>query len=248
MRRMHLNTALALAILLCPSILLGQVNIRQTLLNQKFDAGEDARVDLRFQPPAGSSKSVVLAVVFSSLLPGMGDLYADNFSTGKYFVMADAGLWLTYGGFRVQANWLKQDAQTFASQHSSASFAGKDAQFAVNLGNYSSVDAYNQAKLRNGQYDQLYDPHSAFAWSWDSDADRLTYKTRRTRSDEVVRNSEFVLGGLVLNRIIAALSAWRATTLFNERLGGGDNLQMGVHVTGGLTGSPGIEVTLRKTF
>jgi hypothetical protein len=178
----------------------------------------------------------------------MGDLYADNFSTGKYFVMADAGLWLTYAGFRVQASWLKQDARSFALQHSSAMFAGKDDQFAVNLGNYSGVDAYNQAKLRNGEYDQLYDPYSTYAWGWDSDANRLAYKARRTRSDEVVRNSEFVLGALVLNRIVAALSAWRAAAVFNERLAAGEKWQMGVHVSGGLRGSPGIELTLRRTF
>jgi len=248
MRRMRVTIPLAVAILLDFSTVFAQVNIRQELLSQKLEMTENARVDLRLQPPSGSSKSVALAVVYSLLLPGMGDLYAEHFSTGKYFVMADAGLWLTYAGFRMQASWLKQDAQSFASQHSSASFAGKDAQFAVNLGNYASVDAYNQAKLRNGEYGLLYDPRSSFSWNWDSDADRLAYKARRARSDEVVRNSEFVLGALVLNRIVAALSAWRATTLFNERQTPDDKVQMGVHVTGDLTGSPAIALTFRKTF
>jgi hypothetical protein len=248
MRRQHLSSRLALAILLAPSILLSQVNIRQALLAQKLDVQENVRVDLRLQPLAESRKSVVLAVVYSVLLPGMGDLYADHFQAGKYYVMADAGLWLTYAGFRVEAGWLKQDAQSFALQHSAASLAEKDAQYAVNVGNYSSVDAYNQAKLRNGEYDKLYDPRSSYAWSWDSDASRLAFKSRRTRSDEVLRNSEFVLGGLVLNRIVAALSAWRATALFNERVAAGSKVKMGLRVTGGLTGPPGIQLTLQKTF
>jgi hypothetical protein len=248
MRRKYVSIRLGLAIVFTPALLLGQVNIRQALLSQRLDVTGVRHVDLRLEPQTRSFKSVGLAVLYSVVLPGMGDLYADNFSTGKYYLMGDAGLWLTYAGFRLEATWVRQDAQSFATQHSSASFAGKGSQFAVDLGNYLNVDAYNEAKLRNGEYDRLYDPQSTFAWSWDSDASRLTYKSHRTRSDEIVRNSEFLLGALALNRILAAFSAWRATVDYNRRVTQESNFDVGVRVTGMATGSPGVELTLRKTF
>ena len=248
MRRQHLIIRLLFVLIFAPALLLGQVNIRQALLSQRLEVTGASHVDLRLEPQRRSFKSVALAVAYSLVLPGMGDLYADNFTAGKYYLMADGGLWLTYAGFRLEATWVRQDAQLFATQHSSASFAGKGSQFAVDLGNYVDVQAYNEAKLRNGEYDRLYDPQSSYAWGWDSDANRLAYKNRRTRSDEIVRNSEFVLGALALNRILAAFSAWRATASYNRRAAQESNFDVGVRVTGVTTGSPGVALTLRKTF
>ena len=94
-------------------------------------------------------KSALLAIAYSLILPGLGDAYAENLATGKYFMGTDAGLWLTYGGFRVLGQWLKDDAKMLAVQRGSANFNGKDDKFEVNIGNFDDVLSYNAAKLRN---------------------------------------------------------------------------------------------------
>jgi hypothetical protein len=58
------------------------------------------RVDWKPALEDAGERSVTLAVLYSLLLPGMGELYAGNFSSGKYYLIADAGLWLGYGGFQ----------------------------------------------------------------------------------------------------------------------------------------------------
>ena len=48
--------------------------------------------DLDVSPAPESKKSVMLAVVASLIVPGMGELYAGSFETGKYYLIAEGGL------------------------------------------------------------------------------------------------------------------------------------------------------------
>ncbi len=94
-------------------------------------------------------KSVTLAVVFSALIPGTGELYAGNFETGKYAMMAEAAIWITYAAFYTHGNWVRQDARSFAAERARTNFNSKSDQFDVNIGNYLSIDEYNQAMEAN---------------------------------------------------------------------------------------------------
>ena len=162
-------------------------------------------------------KSVTLAVVLSALVPGSGELYAGNFESGKYALMAEAAIWITYAAFYTHGNWVRQDARLFASEHAGANFGSKGDQFDVNLGNYLSANDYNQAKLRNRENDILYsDP--TYNWQWDSDADRIAFKNARIRSDEIYQNAKFVIAAAVVNRIFSAFSAGRSTAAYNRRI------------------------------
>ena len=167
--------------------------------------------------PAGSSKSVLLAAGLSAILPGAGELYAGNFESGKYSLIAEATIWITYAGFYSHASWVRQDARLFATQRSGARFDSKDDKFAVDLGNFNSVSDYNQAKLRNREYEFLYtDP--AFNWQWDNDQSRVAFKNERIRSDEIFQNAKFVIIAAVVNRVFSAFSAGRAASAHNRRV------------------------------
>lgn len=219
---------------------------RQVLLEQLRPANVSGNPMPMFQE--GDEKSVTLAVVYSLLLPGMGELYAGNFSSGKYFLITDAGLWLGYGGFRYYGQWLRTDARSYASQFAGANFDGKDEAFEVNMGNFNSLEEYNEAKLRNREFDLLYDPHSSFAWRWESDMTRLRFKDQRIRSDEIFQSSRFVIGALVLNRIISAFSAGRAAAAYNRDLKGESAWRFGADVAGGILNPHGLELKVSRTF
>ncbi len=190
----------------------------------------------------------MLAIAYSLILPGLGDLYAENLGTGKYFMGADAGLWLAYGGFNVYGQWLKNDAKTLAVQSASANFDAKDDKFEVNIGNFSDVLSYNDAKLRNREYDLLYDPKSNFAWQWSSDADRLHYKDLRNRGESTLKSSQFVLGALVINRVIAAISAVRSVSAYNRSVQALSSWRLNARVPGGMLAADGIELTFSNEF
>ena len=226
----------------------GQTNLKLEMSGQMASASTQVSsfgADFQDERPR---KSVVLAIAYSLILPGLGDLYAENFGTGKYFMGADAGLWFTYGGIRVYGQWLKDDAKTLAGQSASANFEGKDEKFEVNLGNFADVLSYNDAKLRNREYELLYDPKSNFAWQWSSDADRLHYKDLRNRGEGSLRNSQFVLGALILNRVISAISAARSVSAYNRSVQTLSSWRLNARVPGGMLAADGIELTFSKEF
>jgi hypothetical protein len=248
MRLRHFCFA-AIGLILLAGILIAQPTLRPAI--QTIGAGVPAvsatspMADLQVRT---EKKSVWLALGYSLIVPGLGHLYADDFPSGRYYMGADVALWMTYGGLRTYGRWLKQDAQTFASQHAGANFDGKGDQFAVDLGNFANVYDYNDAKLRNRQFDLLYDPNSNFAWQWSSDDDRFRYKNQRIRGDAVIRNSQFAIGALVLNRIISAISAARAVSAYNRSVQALGSWRLKANVKGGVLTARNVELTLTREF
>ena len=202
-------------------------------------------VFFNMQETGGSpgEKSVLLAVGLSLVLPGMGELYSDNFGTGKYFLVADGVLWLTYAGLSLSSGWVQDDADVYIAQHAGASLVGKDDQFRVDVGNYLTVHEYNEAKLRAREYARLYDPVQYY-WSWDSNPNRNEYRDLRISSDRLERNATFVVGALVVNRLISAFVAGRAAASYNERVRESRSWNLGARVIGGPLNPQGIELKL----
>ncbi len=193
---------------------------------------------------AAGGKSVLLAVGLSILLPGSGEMYAENSHVGGYLMAADGALWLTYAGFVLQGNWIMDDARRFAAQRAGADFNGKDEQFAVNVGNFVSTDAYNTARLRNREYEVTYSS-PGYQWVWSQEGDRVHYRGMRIKSDQMHQASQFVIGALVANRIISAFMAWRSAQSYNaaNRLRSGWHLEAGVQRTDGVVHGLGLKLT-----
>jgi hypothetical protein len=195
-----------------------------------------------------SKKSVLLAVVASLLVPGMGELYAGSFESGKYHLMAEGGLWLTYAGFRKYSDWIGQDARTFANQHAGANFDKKDDQYDVNIGNFNTTEEYNQAKSRNREYDLMYSGNS-FSWDWNGvDANRLRFKELRIRSSEVKNNAKFVIAAVVVNHLLSAFSAGRRASMYNKSLSSLDEVSIQTYTMNTGFGIDGVSLSISTSF
>jgi len=197
----------------------------------------------------GAKKSVGLAVLYSLLLPGMGELYAGNFNTGRYFLGAEGALWLTYAGFGIYGNGVRDDARSFAVVHAGVNTAGKDDQYYVDIGNFISIDEYNQKKLRDRSLDKVYDPALGYSWQWDSDASRAAFREQRITSETAYNNMRFVVAAILINHVASAINAARATISYNNALAQplGD-LRFSAGVLGGLAHPHGIMLTVAKDF
>ncbi len=199
--------------IMCGILLLATPTLGQWRLSE-------GRVPVVPVPPQSESapgkKSLFLAIAGSVLIPGLGEWYAGNFGeSGRYSLAAEGTLWVTYAALRLHGSWVRNDARAFGSQMAGISFSGKDEDFEVNIGNFLTVDDYNQTKLRNREFDQIYaDP--AYAWSWTSDAERQRFKDERIRSDRIFQSAKFVIAGLVVNRVISAFAAGRGAAAANR--------------------------------
>ncbi|MBI4546753.1 MAG: hypothetical protein HY707_02145 [Ignavibacteriae bacterium] len=193
-------------------------------------------------------KSVGMAVLYSLLLPGMGELYAGNYSTGKYFTIVEGALWLTLGSLHWYATWLQDDARRFAVQHAQISLDGKGDQYFVDIGNFASVYKYNEAVLRGRDDFKVYDPTSSFYWNWGNDLNRETYRELRVASDERFNDTRFVAAAIGVNHLISAINAARLTISHNKNIAKSDELYIRANVIGGIAHPHGIAISVSKNF
>lgn len=210
----------------------------------------DPRPPALQEPEGGARKSPALAALYSLLLPGMGELYANGFSSGKYFLIAEGVLWLSYATVQVYGDALQKDARTFAAVRAGFDPAGKDDQFYVDVGNFLTVDEYNEKQLRDREPERLYDPAAGYDWRWQSDADRVTFKDNRLSSERTYDSRQYILAGVVLNHVASAINAARAAVAHNKTLVG--DLLRDVELSGGLATGPGgngtLMLSIRKGF
>ncbi len=154
-------------------------------------------------------KSRFQAVMYSLLLPGMGEVYAGRTDRAIPAFIAEGVLWMGFAGFTAYSGWIEDDARSFAVTHAGVRTGGKSDQYFVDIGNFDNLDAYNSMKLLDRSLEELYpkDPAQGYSWNWDSRSNRTKYNDLRVLSDEMRNASRFVVAGLIINRIWSAIQA-----------------------------------------
>lgn len=164
-----------------------------------------------------NKKNTGLAILYSLLLPGMGELYADGYESGKYFTIADGVLWGTFVGMNVYGNWEENRYKSYAETKANVDLAGKDKDYFAIIGQYSSIESYNNEKALERNFDEIYNTERFF-WKWNSTEERRTYRDMWSSSEQTFNNVRFVVGALILNRVISAINAVRLVSAYNNRL------------------------------
>ncbi len=192
-------------------------------------------------------KSAGLAAVYSLVLPGAGETYVSGIEAGKYPLIAEGALWLTWGTMEYYGRWLQDDARRFAVVHAGVATTTADDLFYVNVSNFSNTYDYNDKKLRDRSPDLLYSSPET-VWQWDSDANRQQFREQRISSERVYNNARFVIGGMLVNRIVSAINAARLARQFNRALSP-DGSGLGAwHLESSMLGRDGVQVALVRTF
>ena len=200
-----------------------------------------------FREGSPDKKSVAAAVLYSILLPGMGELYAGDYSTGKYFTIAEAGLWLTMGAYQWYATGLRDDSRQFAVQHAGLSLNGKSDKYFVDIGEFRDIYLYNEQILRKREPQKVYDPAVGY-WKWDTDANRESYRLLRVASDERFNDMKFLAAAIGINHIISAVNAARIAIAHNNNLDGTASFDIHAGVLGSPFNPSGIIISVSRNF
>jgi hypothetical protein len=163
-------------------------------------------------------KSGALAILYSMVLPGMGELYAESYSSGKYFTIADGVLWGTLTGFNLYGKWQQENYKSFARDNGGINLNNKDDDYYANISVYQSIDDYNTAMEMERQFNKVYNASTHY-WDWKNQDNRKEFRNMWSSSETAFNNVRFVAGALVLNRIISAINAVRSVSRYNKNLG-----------------------------
>lgn len=211
-----------LILLFLPQVVISQTNelkslqeLKSSLKNSKENYQEvNLNLNSNF---SDTKKSVGLGIVYSLLLPGMGELYADAYDVGKYFTIADGVLWGTFIGMNAYSSWQKDNYQSYAASRAGVDNNNKDENYYARIGEYTSIETYNDQKALERNFNEMYDEEKYF-WKWNSIEERRTYRDMWTSSEQTSNDIRFVVGGLILNRVASAINAARLVTSYNKRL------------------------------
>lgn len=158
----------------------------------------------------GSLPSPVGALLRSFVLPGWGHYYVDkqNWNRGIIHLGADLALIGAYTGYSISANRLEGNLNTFASQHAGVDLKSRSRDFLLSVGEFRSLDEYNEYQLRSRNWDKLYEPSASNFWNWDTDQNRRTFVQMDTKVQDHRQQLPAVVSLMVVNRILSGIHAF----------------------------------------
>lgn len=148
-------------------------------------------------------------ILLSLILPGLGEWVAGEKGRAKIFMGFELGLWASYFGSKEYANVLEQDYFTYAAVHAGVDSRGKGKQYWIDIGNANDIYEFNERRRVQRNLEATYPEKEKYYWQWDSEGNRIEYSELRDKQDSWKRVGTFMIGGMVLNRIVSAVDIVR---------------------------------------
>lgn len=173
-------------------------------------------------PDAFEPVSPGKAVLFSLLLPGLGDYQLGNRGRASVFFALEGAIWVSYAVFEVQGQGREDEYEDLAVRFAGVTQTGHSDDFYATIRDYDNSDQYEADVKDDGRFDlgqvltseQLdryfienrvadYEP-----WRWQSLDRRLQYSEVRSSSKTSYRRADYMLAAAATNRVVSAIFAY----------------------------------------
>ena len=187
--------------------------------------------------------SMTRAILYSLLLPGLGDWYAGKKDRAKMFFIVDAALWTTFIVFQVQGHQREESFKEFAQTFAGVASTDHSDDFYSEIGQYNTSNDYEAQFKKDSRielwpnvgYDTMEDYYvenrvaDFEEWAWQTWERRVDYRELRSASKVSYRRSGYVIAFAALNRVVASVFAYQAVKASRGELddGGGAGTQSG---------------------
>ncbi len=181
-----------------------------TLYGQSAD---EFAADFVKQPDEASEqaefKSKPVHVLYSLILPGAGQWSRGYRNRAKFFMGTEFLLWAGFIGSHLYSNVLQNNYQSYAAIHAGVATSDKDDQYWIDIGSAENIYNFNEQTLRNRDIQSYYPETGSNYWQWDSADNRRYYNSLRVKEHDWERRATFMVGTLILNRVISAIDVVR---------------------------------------
>lgn len=184
------------------------------------------------------------AFVRSLVVPGWGHYYVnpDQWRRGQIHFGTEIALIATYLGFSIRSDNLEDQFQTLASLKAGVDISERSRSFQLALSDFNTLQEYNEYQLRSRNWNRFFEDQPENRWSWESDNDREKYNDLRSDVDRVKNQLPAILGLMVVNRVVSAISAY-------NRAKAQSNLpEMSILPVGIIEGEFGVEARFNLQF
>jgi hypothetical protein len=152
------------------------------------------------------------AMLRSFVIPGWGHYYVnpDSWNTGRIYLGTDIVLISAYFGFNANANRLDNNLRSFAMQYAGTDISRFGRSYRLNVGDFSSIDQYNDFQERSRNWDRIYIDVNQYYWNWESDQKRREFIQLNNRVDRSRQQLPALFSLMVVNRVISGIHAYNA--------------------------------------
>ena len=154
------------------------------------------------------SRDPIISPVLKSLIfPGWGEYALGYQQRSRIMALTESVIFISILGSYSNSNKFESNYQAYAAQHAGVSPIGKNRQYWIDIGNYSSIDQFNEEHLRWRDFNAVYEQDKNWNWAWNDDGNRIFFEKMRIKADTWKLRASFLIGGMVLNHIISAIDA-----------------------------------------
>lgn len=161
------------------------------------------------------------AVLYSLLLPGLGDWKLGNKNRATVFFAIEGLIWVSFATFQVQGGNYEEEYEDLAVRFAGVAGTDHSDEFYATIRDYDSSDEY-EADIKNEGRD--YDTGSEALdqyfienrvddyqpWLWASHERRLQYSETRSASKTAYRRADYMIAAAAANRVVSAVFAYAA--------------------------------------
>jgi hypothetical protein len=188
------------------------------------DADESSALFQGTDDGAPGELSAGRAVLYSMLLPGLGDWYAGNKGRAKAFFIVDAAIWTSFIVFQVQGHKREDSYKQMAVDLAGVTSTGHSDDFYSEVGQYNNSDVYETIFKQDHRIDiwpdvgyeamERYYLENRVAdfeeWAWANSDQKIEFRHLKTASKNAYRRSNYVIALAVANRVIASIFAYQS--------------------------------------
>ena len=171
----------------------------------------------------------------SMILPGWGEKKHNQNKIGNILLFTEYALWTAYFISNHQSSSYENDYRNHGIYYAGVDWGDKNDLFAANVGNFTSMQEYNEYKSRQQLFEQTYPNEDCYKncnWEWSSREERLKYDSWRNKSKKYGERESFIIAGMLINRFISMIDVFifeRKNKIGSELIKNNNSMSLNIH-------------------
>ena len=178
----------------------------------------------------GKELSVKKAMLYSILVPGLGEMYSQNYSKGAIFLATESAIIFSYFRMKSERDWAINSYKQYAYSVVGVPKDMDDDYYQL-IQNYMSSEEYNDIIIRDARnyfliyntdpegYEEYLEAHlipEENSWYWDNNNEWSEFIKLRLKKQDYEIYSNFAFAAAILNRIISVIDSAMEVKKFNR--------------------------------
>ena len=171
------------------------------------------------------------AMLYSAILPGLGEIYTKNPTKAGFFLGAEFAILFSYFRFKTETEWKIDSYERFAFVNAGIPKNSSDVLY-QNAQDYISSEEYNERIILAARNyfliylndEEAYEEYLSYhlipeeeGWDWENNKNWSKFQKLRRQKQDLEIYSNFAVAGLILNRLVSILDSAISTKKYNKQ-------------------------------